>query len=412
MANYAKLPVGSDLNTIKPFCAHVSEEKLLHFEKLLELSSIAPVVFENTNAGRRYGMKRDWLGNAKKVWLSDFDWRKYEDRINSFPNFKASVKDAEGNDMEIQFLALFSERIGAIPITFLHGWPGSICEFLDILDILRAKYSPQDLPYHVVVPSLPGYAYSSGPPVHTDYGVDIAAGALHNLMLSLGFGKSGYLAQGGDLGSFVSRFLAMRYDECKGMHVNMMGMPPDGPGDNPTEEEKRVLQKAYEFQDTSSGFLLEHGSRTATIGLVLGSSPLALLAWIGEKFLEWSDEDPPLEKILEAVTLYWMTDTIPRCLYHNRGMGDPKDKPAIARASVGASLAPLKLPYVEKPSGYSAFANEIVPAPKSWAVKSCNLVSFHQHERGGHFAAMEKPSELLEGVEEYAQKVWKNVNDN
>src|ERR1700744_4812584 len=109
----------------------------------------------------------------------------------------------------MQFLALFSEKVDAIPIAFFHGWPGSILEFLDLLDILRKRHSPNDLPYHVIVPSLPGYAYSSGPPLDKDYAVDIAVGALHNLMVGLGFG-SGYLAQGGDIGSHVSRTLAAK----------------------------------------------------------------------------------------------------------------------------------------------------------------------------------------------------------
>lgn len=278
MTGYANLPTGATLD-IKPFKAHVPEEKLQHFKKLLELSPIAPVVFENTNAGRKYGMKRDWLENAKTAWLHEFDWRKHEDRINSFPNFKASVKDTEGNTIEIQFLALFSEKADAIPIAFFHGWPGSICEFLDLLDIVTKRYPPKDLPYHIIVPSLPGYAYSSGPPVETDYGIDIAAGALNDLMVGLGFG-SGYLAQGGDLGSFVSRLLAMKYDACKGMHVNMMGAPPELSDELPmSEPEKKALQKATEFIDTAYAFALEQGSRPATIGFALSASPLALLSW-------------------------------------------------------------------------------------------------------------------------------------
>lgn len=278
MANYGKIPAGATLD-IQPFKAHVDEGKLQHFKKLLELSPIAPAVFENTNAGRRYGMKRDWLENAKKVWLDEFNWRIHEDRINSFPNFKASVKDTEGNTIDIQFLALFSERANAIPVAFFHGWPGSICEFLDLLDILRKRYSPKDLPYHVIVPSIPGYAYSSGPPVDMDYGIDIAAGALNNLLVGLGFG-SGYLAQGGDLGSFISRLLAMKYDACKGMHVNMMGIPPLENSDEPMDEqEKKALQKATEMIDTGLAFSLEQGTRPATIGLTLSASPLSLLSW-------------------------------------------------------------------------------------------------------------------------------------
>lgn len=179
--------------------------------------------------------------NAEKVWLNEFDWRKHEDRINSLSKLQVSVNDTEGNTTEIQFQALFSEKADAIPITFIHGCPGSICEFLDLLDILKKRYSPKDLPYHVIVPSLPDYAYSSGHPVEIDYGVDMVAGALNDLMISLGF-ASGYLAQGGDLGNFVSRFFAMKYDACKGMHVNMM-IPPANADELPKDKlEEKALQ--------------------------------------------------------------------------------------------------------------------------------------------------------------------------
>lgn len=279
MTDYANLPAHATLN-IKPFKAHVDEAKLQHLKALLELSPIAPAVFENTNAGRKYGITRDWLEGAKDVWLNSFNWRQNEDRINSFPNFKTSVKDSEGNEIEVQFLALFSERADAIPIAFFHGWPGSICEFLDVLDILRNRYSSKDLPYHIIVPSLPGYAYSSNLPIDTDYTVEMAAEAMHNLMLGLGF-ASGYLAQGGDLGSFVSRILALKYDACKGAHLNMMlPSPPENTDEQALgEAEQSVLQKAVDFLDTGYGFALEQGTRPATIGLALSASPLALLSW-------------------------------------------------------------------------------------------------------------------------------------
>jgi len=409
MSEYARIPSTATLD-VKPFKAHVEEEKLQHFRKLLELSPIAPPTFENTNSGRDYGINREWLQKAKDAWLHDFDWRKQEDRINSFPNFKATVEDSQGNLLDIQFLALFSEKPDAVPIAFFHGWPGSICEFLDILDMLKNKYSPQDLPYHVIVPSLPGYAYSSGPPLGTDYSIPLAASAMDNLMRGLGFG-SGYLAQGGDLGSFVSRFLAMTSDSCKGMHVNMMGFPPmqDVDVSQLDDAEKRALQRATDFIDVNYAFALEQGTRPATVGFVLSSSPLALLSWIGEKILAWTDEDPPLDKILEGITLYWMTDTMSRCFWHNRGMGGGNDNPPMARISVITKLKALDVPYVTKPCGYSLFHHEIVPVPESWAKKSCNIVSFNKHDSGGHFAAMEKPKELLADVEEYVKKAWPTV---
>ncbi|KAI1860425.1 hypothetical protein JX265_009824 [Neoarthrinium moseri] len=408
MADFAQLPPGL-IPDVKPFQICVDEAKLQHFRTLLELSPIGPTTFENTHAGRRYGVTREWLATAKQAWLHDFDWRRSEARLNSFPSFRAPVRDDEtGYTTEVHFLGLFSARADAVPIVFLHGWPGSICEFLDIMDLLRAKYTPQTLPYHVVVPSLPGYGFSSGPPVDADYGVMQAAKAIHGLMLGLGFGKSGYLVQGGDLGSFVARAMALIYPECRGMHVNQMGFPPPGVDIGTRDAaEERAFQRATEAIDTGLAFAMQQGTRAATMGLALSASPLALLAWIGEKFLEFSDQDPPLDKILEGVMLYWLTDTYPRCLYHNREMGDPKEEPKIARYSVLAGKASLHLPYVAKPCGFSHFPHEVVPVPRSWAEKSVNLVTFSEHQLGGHFAALERPNELLADVEEYVEKVWK-----
>ena len=109
MADFGKVPASATLD-VKPFKAHVDEEKLKHFKELLKLSPIGPAVFENTNAERKFGMRRDWLANAKKHWEFEFDWRKQEDRINSFPNFTAEVKDAEGYTINMHFLALFSQK--------------------------------------------------------------------------------------------------------------------------------------------------------------------------------------------------------------------------------------------------------------------------------------------------------------
>ncbi|KAL2205677.1 alpha/beta-hydrolase [Sarocladium strictum] len=404
MASYSKIPLGKSVN-VRPFKVQVAEEKLQHFRKLLELSPIAPPVFENTNAGTQFGITRSWLEEAKNKWLNEFDWRKHEDRINSYPSFKATVLDGDGNTLDIHFLALFSEKKNAIPVAFLHGWPSSNCEYMDMLDLLKKRYTPAELPYHVVVPCLPGYGYSTGPPLDRDFSIEAAAGAINNLMIELGFGN-GYFAQGGDLGSFVSRQLAMTYDNCKGIHVSMMGIPAvqdrqESPMD---EEEKRALARGGEFLDSSSAFLLEQGQRPATIGFVLSSSPLALLSWMGEKFLAWTDADLPLERILEEVTLYWMTDTAPRSFWHNRSMYGGSDNPKIARISNIMSMGALRLPYVEKPCGYSMFYNEIVPVPESWAHESCNLVFFNKHSRGGHFPAMEKTQELVDDLEEYIKR--------
>ncbi|KAK5129824.1 hypothetical protein LTR08_002801 [Meristemomyces frigidus] len=401
MADYSNIPASARLQP-KPFTAHVDEEKLQHMKDLLKLSPIGPAVFENTskNQGethmasgeRRYGMRRDWLSNAKDHWLHSFDWRKHEDHINSFPNFTLPITDDDGIEIEVHFMALFSDKADAVPIAFYHGWPGSFLEFLKIFTLLRQRYSPQDLPFHVIAPSLPGYAYSSGPPVDADYTTEQAASVMNKLMLGLGF-ESGYLAQGGDIGSFISRTQAAKYDACKSMHINMcMASPEVAQKDLPIDAlEAKALPRGADFRASGFAYANEHGTRTGSIGLALSASPLALLSWIGEKFLEWTDEDPALDDILESVSLYWLTDTFPRCIYPYRAL-------------VASRAAP---PYIEKPSGYSFFPKELFPCPKSWAAETMNLVAFGQHSGGGHFAAMEKPEELLADVEDWVKKVWK-----
>lgn len=381
MADYSKIPSSATLQP-KPFKAHVDDEKLQHMKDLLKLSSIGPAVWENTSKdqgetllstpARKHGMRRDWLESAKDEWLNKFDWRKHEDHINSFPNFTVPVTGDDGIKIDVHFMALFSEKADAVPILMTHGWPGSFLEFLKIFGILKQRYSPKDLPYHVVAPSLPGYAYSSGPGVDVDYTTAQAADLMGKLMVGLGF-ESGYLAQGGDIGSFVSRHLAATHDACKGMHLNMFAVgPPEGEKAKQMDEvEAKAFPRGQQFRDNGSAYMQEHGTRTATIGLVLSSSPLAMLAWIGEKFLEWTDEDPSVDEILESVSLYWLTDTYPRCIYPYRAI------------VTGQRLAPG---YIEKPSGYSFFPKELFPIPKSWAEASANIVSYSQHKSGGHFA--------------------------
>jgi len=406
MADYSKPPSSVKLN-LKPFKAHVDEQKLQDFKTLIKLSPIAPANYENSDKSvdRRYGVSRDWIANAKDHWLNSFDWRKHEDRINSYPNFTADVKDDEGHDLNIHFVALFSQKPDAIPLALYHGWPGSFLEFLQILDLLKKKYSPQDLPYHVIVPSIPGYAYSSDPPKNFDFGLNNASEALNNLMIGLGFGGSGYIAQGGDLGSMISRYQAGNCDACKGMHLNFSPIPrPSNADELPMEKiEQEALPRGLWFREVASAYSIEHGTRTATIGHCLSASPVALLSWIGEKFLEWTDADPPLDEILESITLYWMTDTFPRCIYPYRGLSGDDERPRIAKVSGRGA----QKNYIEKPSGYSFFPKELVPMPTSWVAQTCNLVSSSIHTSGGHFAAMEKPNGLLQDVEEYIKKAWK-----
>jgi microsomal epoxide hydrolase len=153
------------------------------------------------------------------------------------------------------------------------------------MNLLRQKYTPETLPYHIIVPSLTGYALSSGPPLDKDWGTVDVARIMHKLMLSLGFGSSGYLVQGGDIGSLVSRVIAATYNECKGMHLNFMfnnGIQEKSSSDEKLSvQEEEGLKRMEKFFSHGRAYAIEHGTKPATIGLVCASSPVAQLAWIG-----------------------------------------------------------------------------------------------------------------------------------
>lgn len=218
--DYGIVPQAASLR-INNFEASVPESELSDFKQLLRLSKVGPKTYENTQRDRRYGMTHQWLTDAKQHWEYVYDWRKTEARINSFPNFTTPINDDDGESFNIHFVALFSHKADAVPLTFLHGWPGSFLEFLGILDLLKERYKPKDLPFHVIVPSLPGYGYSTGPPMTKDWKKQDMARIVNKLMVGLGFG-GGYVAQGGDIGSFVARILAVDFPACKAMHCEYL----------------------------------------------------------------------------------------------------------------------------------------------------------------------------------------------
>jgi microsomal epoxide hydrolase len=152
------------------------------------------------------------------------------------------------------------------------------------LEFLQQKHTPDDLPYHIIVPSLPGFALSSDPPHDKDWTTLDVGRVMHKLMLSLGFGKNGYLVQGGDIGAMVSRVIAATYDECKGMHLNFMLSDianSSEEGDEITEQEQVGLKRMDKFFSKGRAYAQEHATKPATIGFAMASSPIAQLAWIG-----------------------------------------------------------------------------------------------------------------------------------
>ncbi|KAE8154004.1 Alpha/Beta hydrolase protein [Aspergillus avenaceus] len=380
--------------TPSAFTASIPEEDLNDLRTLAKLAKLAPPTYENSQPDFRWGVTSDWLATIREKWINDFDWRKCESRINSFPQFTSEI---EG--LTLHFTALFSEKPDAVPIVLLHGWPGSFLEFLPMLQLFKDEFSPSTLPYHLIVPSLPGYGFSSGPPVDMDFSTEDVARVIDRLMQDLGF-ASGYVAQGGDIGSRVSRNLAVDFECCKAVHLNFTAIaftPPGVSDDNLTDFEKKGLARKDAFLTRGIAYAFEHNTKTSTIGHVLASSPLALLAWCGEKFLTWVDDPLPSETILELVSLYWLTETFPRAIYPYREEKFP------------VTPEPSNLKYIQKPLGFSYFPNELFPVPKSWVETTGHLVFWRAHQRGGHFAALEKPAELKKDLTDFVNQVWPSL---
>ncbi|KAK3643090.1 hypothetical protein LTR56_010464 [Elasticomyces elasticus] len=393
-----RLLPASAKSTPEPFKVNVLDSKLTELKGLIASAKIAPATYESSQQDRSLGLTRRWLEEARNAWLK-FDWRETEATVNDLPNYIINIPH-DGDDYKIHFIALFSERHDAVPILMLHGWPGSVLEFFPILHLLKNKYTPQTLPYHIIVPSLPGYGFSSAPPLDKDFRLENCAQIFDDLMVQLGF-EDGFLVQGGDVGSKVARVLGGVHDRVKAVHLNFCIMPDPGTSSEAdyNDLEKAGLARSKWFEKLGSAYALLHATRPSTVSLALSTSPVAWLAWVGEKMLDWTDEDPAMSTILEDVSLYWLTDTIGTSLWPYRQLFTP--------GTIGAHENPAW--HINKPLGFSWFPKEIAPVPKAWIKTTGDLVWFRQHDKGGHFAALEMPEVLLQDLEDFVGEVWPKV---
>jgi pimeloyl-ACP methyl ester carboxylesterase len=289
------------------------------------------------------------------------------------------VSDDDSTPYNIHFLGLFSSNPSAVPLLFLHGWPGSIVEFLPLLLKLRSQYNssgPASLPYHIIVPHFVGFGFSDPPPIDREFTHVDNARLVSKLMHILGFGKTGYVVQGGDLGAATAPVVASIDPACKLVHVNQLNMLPP-PGFNVeadigagkyAADEVESLMNTAEFVKTGTAFIQLDGTRPATAGYIIGSSPISLLAWIGEKMIRWTDKSPDTDLILTNLSVYWFSGCYPASIYCHR--------------EAVAESAPLmdgwKL--VNVPLGYSWFKKEIMNPPKAWIDHTKKVTWYRKHD--------------------------------
>ncbi|CAF0864037.1 unnamed protein product [Rotaria sordida] len=314
-------------------------------------------------------------------WRTKYDWRRFESKINKLPHFRTTI-----DGLGIHFIHIKSKHENALPLLLTHGWPGSFIEFIRTIPLLTdptAFGGKTEDAFHVVIPSLPGYAFSDKP-TETGWNIERIAKAWIVLMERLDYKH--WVAQGGDWGAVITTILGQIHPPgLLAIHLNLLIVFPEKIPETLSHDEQRAVDAANKFSTDGSGYSQEHSTRPQTIGYALCDSPVALAMWIYEKFYEWTDnngnpEDAlELDEMLDNITLYWMMNTgasSVRIYWEHR-------------RTVGVRFVGPKL---DLPVAASIFPREIYRAPKSWAEqKYSNLIYWKEHEKGGHFAAFQHP---------------------
>jgi pimeloyl-ACP methyl ester carboxylesterase len=339
-----------------------------------------------------YGSSVDYVRDLVVYWKDAFDWREQEAALNKLPQFKVSL-----HDIEVHYLHVSGVGPNPYPLLLMHGWPGSVYEFLDIIprltDPARFGGDPRDA-FTVIAPSLPGYGLSFKPGQRRFALPEIAA-CLHDLMTEiLGFKK--FAAQGGDWGAGTASVIGQKYPSSVcGIHLNLLFAPRDQrSGDSP--DEKRYVERLGQWLKEEIGYQQIQGTKPQTLAFALTDSPAGLAAWMAEKFRSWSDCDGIPEnainrdRMLANIALYWFTGAIGSSFW-----------PYYARLHSPAwPISPTQP--VNVPTGYAAFPKEIIIPPRSVAEKTyTNIQRWTEMRKGGHFAAMEQPAALAEEIQHF-----------
>lgn len=318
------------------------------------------------------------LQDLVAYWRSGYDWRRCEARLNALGQFTTEI-----DGLQIHYIHVRSPHKSALPLIMTHGWPGSVIEFMGVIEALTDPEDPVQA-FDLVLPSLPGFGFS-GKPAATGWGVEKIGRAWGELMARLGYDR--WVAQGGDWGSAVTTAIGVqKVAGCTGIHLNMpIGRPLPEDLQNPTPAELKALGALQHYQEWDSGYSTQQRTRPQTVGYGLVDSPVGLAGWIFEKMWAWTDNSgSPFDalsrdQVLDNIMLYWL----------------PANGASSARLyweSFG-SFAPQE---IELPVAVSAFPREILPTPRKWAERNYrNLVHWGDMQQGGHFAAWEQPQAFV-----------------
>lgn len=351
--------------------------------------------------GWEQGTDRAYLESLVNYWRSEFDWRAQESALNMVAQFRTAI-----GDHEIHFVHERAKSGRGLPLIITHGWPGSFAEMLKIIPMLtdpERHGGNSDDAFDVVVPSLPGYGFSSAPR-QRGMNAFVIAQTWAELMTALGYER--FAAQGGDWGASVTTCLGVLFPErLLGLHLNFIPgsfQPPHDPfGEDLTEDEKTFLATRASWGETEGAYARVHGTKPQSLAYALNDSPVGLCSWIVEKFRTWSDCEGDVEKaftrneLLTNISIYWFTQTIGSSM---RLYWEGRQRPL--------HFAPGE--HIGVPCAVAHFPKEIPMPPRSWVERVYEVRRWSKMTKGGHFAAFEQPALLAEDIRSFFRSLRKH----
>lgn len=357
---------------------------------------LARTRFTNTtdDANWDHGTSPAYLRELCGYWANGFDWREEERKLNAFNQYRAEVDGAK-----VHFIYEKGRGPNAIPLLLLHGWPDSFVRFTKLIPLLTNPAAHDAQTFDVVVPSLPGYAFSDRP---NKRGLTFGFADLFHTLMSDVLGYPHYAVHGGDWGGTVAEHLARSHgSSLLGIHLtdvpfhHVFQQPHDT-----THEEKKYLKHMEDFQKKEGAYALVQATKPRTLANALVDSPAGLASWIVEKFRDWSDCDGNVEsrftrdELLTNLTIYWATQTIDSSFLTHWDMANAGAMRWISE------MVKTWLGSKHVPAAFALFPKDLVPPPRAWAERFFDVRRWTEMPRGGHFAAMEEPELLAEDIRE------------
>jgi len=380
--------------SVRPFKVDIPQAKLDWIKSRLK-DAQWPTEHDNPDPWA-YGASIPEMRSLVEYWLTKYDWRAREARMNQFPHFIASV-EVDGNPYDVHFIHVKGKGPNPKTAIITHGWPGSFVEFLDCIERLTdpAKFGGKaEDSLNVVIPSLIGFAFSSKP--KRPIGPRTMAKAFDKVMREE-LGYPAYIAQGGDWGSSVSGWLGYEGEGCVAVHLNFAFGWTNPSAVPETPEEIESMQRLGAKWQVEGGYMYIQGTKPVSMDHAFADSPLGVAAWLVEKFRSWSAlENGNLwsvytrDEILDNIMVYLANNTWGTAAWIYRGVYD-EPVPAGAR--------------VTKPVGFADFPGEGARFPRSLVEKSYNIVRWTEMPKGGHFAPMEQPEIFCTELLAYAREL-------